>query len=93
MSDQIAPLRPDVPKRHLTVPVPVHDQLTAQTRLFLLLVRPHYTFARLAEEHLQLIADLEREGPDVLRRHLRASAGALVDGVLHDKVVAQRTSG
>ena len=21
--------RPDVPKRHLTVPVPVHDQLTA----------------------------------------------------------------
>jgi DNA-binding GntR family transcriptional regulator len=62
----------------------VHDQLTAQTRLFLLLVRPHYTFARLAEEHLQLIADLERDGPDVLRRHLRASAGALVDGILRD---------
>jgi DNA-binding GntR family transcriptional regulator len=62
----------------------VHDRLTAQTRLFLLLVRPHYTFARLAEEHLQLIADLEAEGPDVLRRHLRASAGALVDGILQD---------
>ncbi|WCB96796.1 HTH-type transcriptional repressor GlaR [Baekduia alba] len=60
----------------------VHDQLTAQTRLFLLLVRPHYTFARLAEEHLELLADLERHGPDVLRRHLRGSAGALVDGVL-----------
>ena len=60
----------------------VHDRLTAQTRLFLLLVRPHYTFARLAEEHLQLIDDLETHGPDVLRQHLRASAGALVDGVL-----------
>jgi DNA-binding GntR family transcriptional regulator len=62
----------------------VHDRLTAQTRLFLLLVRPHYTFARLAEEHLELIAALEASGPDVLRRHLRASAGALVDGVLRD---------
>jgi DNA-binding GntR family transcriptional regulator len=62
----------------------VHDRLTAQTRLFLLHVRPHYTFARLAEEHLQLVADLEAEGPDVLRRHLRASAGSVVDGVLHE---------
>jgi DNA-binding GntR family transcriptional regulator len=62
----------------------VHDRLTAQTRLFLLLVRPHYTFARLAEEHLALIDALEADGPDVLRRHLRASAGALVDGVLRD---------
>jgi DNA-binding GntR family transcriptional regulator len=60
----------------------VHDQLTAQTRLFLLLVRPHYTFERLATEHSELIEQLERHGPDVLRRHLRASAGALVDGVL-----------
>jgi DNA-binding GntR family transcriptional regulator len=60
----------------------VHDQLTAQTRLFLLLVRPHYTFERLATEHGELIEQLERHGPDVLRRHLRASAGALVDGVL-----------
>ncbi|MCW2984290.1 MAG: GntR family transcriptional regulator [Conexibacter sp.] len=62
----------------------VHDRLTAQTRLFLLQVRPHYTFARLAEEHLQLVADLEAHGPDVLRQHLRASAGAVVDGVLND---------
>jgi DNA-binding GntR family transcriptional regulator len=60
----------------------VHDQLTAQTRLFLLLVRPHYTFERLAQEHTELIAQLELHGPDVLRRHLRASAGALIDGAL-----------
>ncbi len=60
----------------------VHDQLTAQTRLFLLLVRPHYTFERLAQEHTELIAQLEQHGPDVLRQHLRASAGALIDGAL-----------
>jgi len=59
----------------------VHDRLTAQTRLFLLHVRPHYTFERLAAEHLELVAGLEREGPAVLRAHLRASAAAVVDGL------------
>jgi DNA-binding GntR family transcriptional regulator len=60
----------------------VHDRLTAQTRLFLLHVRPHYTFERLAAEHLELLDQLEREGPDALREHLRASASAVVDGLL-----------
>jgi DNA-binding GntR family transcriptional regulator len=59
----------------------VHDRLTAETRLFLLQVRPHYTFARLADEHLELVAGLEAAGPEVLRTHLRASAGSVVDGV------------
>ncbi|HMJ36637.1 MAG TPA: GntR family transcriptional regulator [Baekduia sp.] len=59
----------------------VHDRLTAQTRLFLLQVRPHYTFARLGEEHLQLVVDLEAQGPEVLRTHLRVAAGSVVDGV------------
>jgi DNA-binding GntR family transcriptional regulator len=62
----------------------VHDRLTAQTRLFLLQIRPHYTFARLAQEHLQLVADLEAEGPEVLRTHLRVAAGSVVDGVPRD---------
>jgi DNA-binding GntR family transcriptional regulator len=60
----------------------VHDHLTAQTRLFLLHVRPHYTFERLAAEHLELLDDLETRGPDALRDHLRASAAAVVDGLL-----------
>jgi DNA-binding GntR family transcriptional regulator len=60
----------------------VHDQLTVQTRLFLLHVRPHYTFERLAAEHLELLAQLEARGPDALRDHLRASASAVVDGLL-----------
>ena len=59
----------------------MHNRLTAQTRLFLLQVRPHYTFARLAQEHLQLVDDLERDGPEVLRLHLRASAALLVDSL------------
>jgi DNA-binding GntR family transcriptional regulator len=60
----------------------VHAHLTAQTRLFLLHVRPYYTFERLAGEHLELVSDLETRGPDALRDHLRASAAAVVDGLL-----------
>jgi DNA-binding GntR family transcriptional regulator len=60
----------------------VHDRLTAQTRLFLLQVRPYYTFARLADEHLQLITEIEQQGPEALRRHLRLAAGSVVDGVV-----------
>ncbi|MCW2983187.1 MAG: GntR family transcriptional regulator, partial [Conexibacter sp.] len=62
----------------------VHVRLTAQTRLFLLQIRPHYTFARLADEHVQLIADLEAHGPEVLRAHLRVAAGSVIDGVPRD---------
>jgi len=60
----------------------VHDRLTAQTRLFLLYVRPYYSFERLGDEHTALIADIERDGPDVLRAHLRAAAGAVFDGAV-----------
>ena len=60
----------------------VHDRLTAQTRLFLLYVRPYYTFERLGDEHVQLVDDIERDGPDVLRRHLRAAAGTVFDGAV-----------
>jgi DNA-binding GntR family transcriptional regulator len=59
----------------------VHDLLTAQTRLFLLQVRPHYTFAQMGAEHQQLLCDLETHGPEVLRTHLRVAAGSVVDGV------------
>jgi DNA-binding GntR family transcriptional regulator len=58
-----------------------HQRLTAQTRLFLLQVRPHYTFERLADEHLALVRDLEAGGPEVLRSHLRASAAMLIDEI------------
>jgi DNA-binding GntR family transcriptional regulator len=60
----------------------VHDRLTAQTRLFLLYVRPYYTFEQLGDEHVALVTDIERDGPDVLRRHLRAAAGTVFDGAV-----------
>lgn len=66
----------------------VHDRLTAQTRLFLLYVRPYYSFEQLAAEHVTLVTDIERDGPDVLRRHLRAAAGTVFDGA-----VARQRSG
>ena len=44
-------------------------------------MRPHYTYAALADEHVDLVASLERDGPDVLRGHLRASAALLVDAL------------
>jgi DNA-binding GntR family transcriptional regulator len=66
----------------------VHARLTAQTRLFLLQVRPHYTFERLADEHLRLVEELESDGPDALRAHLRASAAMLAD----DRLRALSTS-
>ena len=56
-----------------------HAALEAETRLFLLQVSDHYPLDRLAAEHLELVAALERDGADVLRPHLRASAAALVD--------------
>ena len=56
-----------------------HAALEAETRLFLLQIRPAWPLERLADDHLALIAGLETDGPDVLRAHLRASAAELVD--------------
>lgn len=56
-----------------------HSQLAAETRLFLLRVRPYSTYASLAADHLELVVGLEASGPEVLRSHLRASASLLVD--------------
>jgi DNA-binding GntR family transcriptional regulator len=59
----------------------VHQRLTAQTRLFLLRVRPHYTFASLADEHRELVRALEADGAEVLRAHLHAATAKAVDGL------------
>ncbi|WP_205696456.1 GntR family transcriptional regulator [Conexibacter sp. SYSU D00693] len=59
--------------------IEAHGALAQETRLFLLRIRPHLGYARLASEHEELVADLERVGPRALRAHLRASAAVLVD--------------
>jgi DNA-binding GntR family transcriptional regulator len=59
--------------------IEAHRRLDGELRLFLVRIRPHWTLEELAAEHLQLVADLEAQGPEVLRPHLRESAEALVD--------------
>ena len=54
-----------------------HAALAGEMRLFLLQLKPLFTAAGIAEDHTALIARLEREGPDVLRRHLHVAADAL----------------
>jgi DNA-binding GntR family transcriptional regulator len=57
----------------------VHRGIEAETRLFLLQIRPLWGPERMAADHLQLVADLETHGAEPLRAHLRASAAAIVD--------------
>ena len=47
-------------------------------RLFLVQLRPAWTLDRMLDDHERLIADLERDGPDALRGHLRESAEAVL---------------
>ena len=51
--------------------------LTGELLLFLLQLQPHVDAAGLAADHAQLVHALERDGPGVLRGHLRASAETL----------------
>jgi hypothetical protein len=46
-------------------------------RLFLLALQPHVPPAELAADHAELILGLERDGPAVLREHLRKAAETL----------------
>jgi DNA-binding GntR family transcriptional regulator len=54
-----------------------HAALAGEMRLFLLGLQPLFTAAGIAEDHAALVTGLEREGPEALRRHLRAAAEAL----------------
>ena len=56
-----------------------HAALSGEMRLFLLALRPHLPARRLAADHAALVRDLERDGPAVLREHLRAAAATLVE--------------
>jgi DNA-binding GntR family transcriptional regulator len=51
-----------------------HAALAGEMRLFLLQLKPHFTAAGIAEDHTALVAGLERDGPTVLREHLRVAA-------------------
>jgi DNA-binding GntR family transcriptional regulator len=55
-----------------------HLALSGELRLFLNQLEPLWTPERMASGHAALVEGLEREGPSVLREHLRESAAALV---------------
>ena len=54
-----------------------HAALSGEMRLFLLALKPHIPPKQLADDHAALVAGLEKEGPQVLRAHLRAAAETL----------------
>ena len=58
--------------------VQAHEQIAGETRLFIVQLRPAWTYARMADDHERLVVDLERDGAEVLRPHLRESAKALL---------------
>jgi DNA-binding GntR family transcriptional regulator len=55
-----------------------HAALSGEMRLFLLQLQPLLPADRLAADHVALVEGLERDGPPVLREHLRDAAGRLV---------------
>jgi DNA-binding GntR family transcriptional regulator len=57
--------------------VAAHTALSAELLLFLVQLRPHLPLSELAADHEALVSGLERQGPDVLRDHLRRSAETL----------------
>ena len=54
-----------------------YDALEAEMRLFVTQLRPAWTRARLGPYHLELLAAIERDGPDVLREHMAEAERAL----------------
>jgi DNA-binding GntR family transcriptional regulator len=54
-----------------------YDALSTELALFLSQLRPVWTRERLGPDHIALLRDLEREGPDVLREHMAQALRAL----------------
>jgi DNA-binding GntR family transcriptional regulator len=55
-----------------------HAALGSEMRLFLVALRPLVPADRLAADHAALVRGLERDGPPVLRTHLRAAVEMLL---------------
>jgi DNA-binding GntR family transcriptional regulator len=55
-----------------------YRSLAAELRLVIVQLRPAWTLERMADDHLRLVRDLERNGAEVLRPHIREATDALV---------------
>jgi DNA-binding GntR family transcriptional regulator len=54
-----------------------YDALAGEMLLFLRQLRPLWTLDRMASDHERLVEDIERDGPEALREHLRQSRRAV----------------
>jgi DNA-binding GntR family transcriptional regulator len=68
----------------------VHAALNGELQLFLTQLEPLWSPERMAADHVALVRGLERDGPTVLREHLRESAAALVAAEAGDSARAAR---
>jgi DNA-binding GntR family transcriptional regulator len=57
----------------------VHRQAGAELRLFVLQLPPSWTLERIADDHVDLVRELEAAGADALRPHIEESTRALLD--------------
>jgi DNA-binding GntR family transcriptional regulator len=48
----------------------VYDSLAGEMRVFVTALKPHWSLERMAVQHEELVEELERVGPEALRRHL-----------------------
>lgn len=55
-----------------------YERLAAELRLFLLQLKPAWSAERMRAHHEQLVEGLEREGVEVLRRHLQDGAASVM---------------
>jgi DNA-binding GntR family transcriptional regulator len=49
-----------------------YASLAGEMRLFVMALRPHWSLERMAAQHEELVEQLESQGPEALRDHLRA---------------------
>jgi DNA-binding GntR family transcriptional regulator len=54
-----------------------YTAIEAELRVFVTQLRPAWTRERLGPDHVELIAAIERDGPDVLREHMAEALRAL----------------
>jgi DNA-binding GntR family transcriptional regulator len=56
-----------------------YDSLAGEMRLFVMALRPHWSLERMAAQHEELLEQLESQGPEALRNHLRAGRESVLD--------------
>jgi DNA-binding GntR family transcriptional regulator len=56
-----------------------YNSLAGEMRLFVIALRPHWSLERMAAQHEELVEQLESQGPEALRGHLRAGRESVLD--------------